>query len=178
ERLVEAVSKLKVGDGRQEGSTQGPLIDEDAVAKVQSHIADATEKGATVRIGGQRSALGGTFFEPTVLTGVTQDMKVSKEETFGPLAPLFRFKTEDEAVAMANDTEFGLAAYLFTQSTARQWRVGEALEYGMVGINTGAISNEVAPFGGVKQSGLGREGSKFGIEEYVEMKYLCVDLSE
>ncbi|CAM3379120.1 NAD-dependent succinate-semialdehyde dehydrogenase [Acinetobacter baumannii] len=178
ERLVEAVSKLKVGDGRQEGSTQGPLIDEDAVAKVQSHIVDATEKGATVRIGGQRSALGGTFFEPTVLTGVTQDMKVSKEETFGPLAPLFRFKTEDEAVAMANDTEFGLAAYLFTQSTARQWRVGEALEYGMVGINTGAISNEVAPFGGVKQSGLGREGSKFGIEEYVEMKYLCVDLSE
>ncbi|MCT9383606.1 NAD-dependent succinate-semialdehyde dehydrogenase [Acinetobacter baumannii] len=178
ERLVEAVSKLKVGDGRQEGSTQGPLIDEDAIAKVQSHIADATEKGATVRIGGQRSALGGTFFEPTVITGVTQDMKVSKEETFGPLAPLFRFKTEDEAVAMANDTEFGLAAYLFTQSTARQWRVGEALEYGMVGINTGAISNEVAPFGGVKQSGLGREGSKFGIEEYVEMKYLCVDLSE
>ncbi|WP_230713515.1 NAD-dependent succinate-semialdehyde dehydrogenase [Acinetobacter baumannii] len=178
ERLVEAVSKLKVGDGRQEGSTQGPLIDEDAIAKVQSHIADATEKGATVRIGGQRSALGGTFFEPTVLTGVTQDMKVSKEETFGPLAPLFRFKTEDEAVAMANDTEFGLAAYLFTQSTARQWRVGEALEYGMVGINPGAISNEVAPFGGVKQSGLGREGSKFGIEEYVEMKYLCVDLSE
>ncbi|MEO4149588.1 NAD-dependent succinate-semialdehyde dehydrogenase [Acinetobacter pittii] len=178
ERLVEAVSKLKVGDGRQEGSTQGPLIDEDAIAKVQSHIADATEKGATVRIGGQRSALGGTFFEPTVLTGVTQDMKVSKEETFGPLAPLFCFKTEDEAVAMANDTEFGLAAYLFTQSTARQWRVGEALEYGMVGINTGAISNEVAPFGGVKQSGLGREGSKFGIEEYVEMKYLCVDLSE
>lgn len=178
ERLVEAVSKLKVGDGRQEGSTQGPLIDEDAIAKVQSHIADATEKGATVRIGGQRSALGGTFFEPTVLTGVTQDMKVSKEETFGPLAPLFRFKTEDEAVVMANDTEFGLAAYLFTQSTARQWRVGEALEYGMVGINTGAISNEVAPFGGVKQSGLGREGSKFGIEEYVEMKYLCVDLSE
>ncbi|MFX9704736.1 NAD-dependent succinate-semialdehyde dehydrogenase [Acinetobacter baumannii] len=178
EHLVEAVSKLKVGDGRQEGSTQGPLIDEDAIAKVQSHIADATEKGATVRIGGQRSALGGTFFEPIVLTGVTQDMKVSKEETFGPLAPLFRFKTEDEAVAMANDTEFGLAAYLFTQSTARQWRVGEALEYGMVGINTGAISNEVAPFGGVKQSGLGREGSKFGIEEYVEMKYLCVDLSE
>ncbi|MFV5364991.1 NAD-dependent succinate-semialdehyde dehydrogenase [Acinetobacter oleivorans] len=178
DRLVEAVSKLKVGDGRQEGSTQGPLIDEDAIAKVQSHIADATEKGATVRIGGKRSALGGTFFEPTVLTGVTQDMKVSKEETFGPLAPLFRFKTEDDAVAMANDTEFGLAAYLFTQSTARQWRVGEALEYGMVGINTGAISNEVAPFGGVKQSGLGREGSKFGIEEYVEMKYLCVDLSE
>ncbi|MEB6675433.1 NAD-dependent succinate-semialdehyde dehydrogenase [Acinetobacter haemolyticus] len=178
DRLVEAVSKLQVGDGREEASTQGPLIDEDAIAKVQSHIADATAKGATIRIGGQRSALGGTFFEPTVLTNVTQDMKVSKEETFGPLAPLFRFKTEDEAVAMANDTEFGLAAYVFTQSTARQWRVGEALEYGMVGINTGAISNEVAPFGGVKQSGLGREGSKFGIEEYLEMKYLCVDLSE
>ncbi|KXZ65702.1 NAD-dependent succinate-semialdehyde dehydrogenase [Acinetobacter venetianus] len=178
ERLVDAVSKLQVGDGRHEGSTQGPLIDEDAIAKVQSHIADATAQGAIVRIGGQRSALGGTFFEPTVLTGVTQAMKVAKEETFGPLAPLFRFKSEDEAVAMANDTEFGLAAYLFTQSTARQWRVGEALEYGMVGINTGAISNEVAPFGGVKQSGLGREGSKFGIEEYLEMKYLCVDLSE
>ena len=178
DRLVEAVAKLQVGDGRQETSTQGPLIDEDAIAKVQSHIADATSKGATIRIGGQRSALGGTFFEPTVLTNVTQDMKVSKEETFGPLAPLFRFKTEDEAVAMANDTEFGLAAYVFTQSAARQWRVGEALEYGMVGINTGAISNEVAPFGGVKQSGLGREGSKFGIEEYLEMKYLCVDLSE
>ncbi|APR69100.1 NAD-dependent succinate-semialdehyde dehydrogenase [Acinetobacter haemolyticus] len=178
DRLVEAVAKLQVGDGRQETSTQGPLIDEDAITKVQSHIADATAKGATIRIGGQRSALGGTFFEPTVLTNVTQDMKVSKEETFGPLAPLFRFKTEDEAVAMANDTEFGLAAYVFTQSAARQWRVGEALEYGMVGINTGAISNEVAPFGGVKQSGLGREGSKFGIEEYLEMKYLCVDLSE
>ncbi|RLZ10231.1 NAD-dependent succinate-semialdehyde dehydrogenase [Acinetobacter sp. 2JN-4] len=178
ERLVEAVSQLQVGDGRKEGSTQGPLIDEDAIAKVQSHIVDATAKGATVRIGGQRSALGGTFFEPTVLTNVTQEMKVSKEETFGPLAPLFRFKIEDEAVAMANDTEFGLAAYLFTQSSARQWRVGEALEYGMVGINTGAISNEVAPFGGMKQSGLGREGSKFGIEEYLEMKYLCMDLSE
>ncbi|MEB3754497.1 NAD-dependent succinate-semialdehyde dehydrogenase [Acinetobacter sp. MD2(2019)] len=178
ERLVEAVAKLQVGDGRVEGSTQGPLIDEAAVEKVQSHIADAVAKGATVKIGGQRSAAGGTFFEPTVLTNVSQDMKVAKEETFGPLAPLFRFKTEDEVVAMANDTEFGLAAYLFTQSTARQWRVGEALEYGMVGINTGAISNEVAPFGGVKQSGLGREGSKFGIEEYLEMKYLCIDLSE
>ncbi|MGR0304603.1 NAD-dependent succinate-semialdehyde dehydrogenase [Acinetobacter beijerinckii] len=178
DRLVEAVSKLQVGDGRQETSTQGPLIDEDAITKVESHIADATTKGATVRIGGQRSGLGGTFFEPTVLTNVTQDMKVSKEETFGPLAPLFRFKTEDDAVAMANDTEFGLAAYVFTQSAARQWRVGEALEYGMVGINTGAISNEVAPFGGVKQSGLGREGSKFGIDEYLEMKYLCMDLSE
>ncbi|MEG0486855.1 MAG: NAD-dependent succinate-semialdehyde dehydrogenase [Acinetobacter sp.] len=178
ERLVSAVAKLKVGDGRQADTTQGPLIDQNAVDKVQSHIDDAISKGATVRIGGHRSALGGTFFEPTVLSGVTQDMKVAKEETFGPLAALFSFKTEEEAVAMANDTEFGLAAYLFTRSTARQWRVGEQLEYGMVGINTGAISNEVAPFGGIKQSGLGREGSKFGIEEYLEIKYLCVDLSE
>lgn len=177
EKLTAAVGNLKVGDGRQDGSTQGPLIDEDAITKVQSHITDAASKGAQIKIGGQRSSLGGTFFEPTVLTEVTQDMKVAKEETFGPLAPLFRFHTEEEAVAMANDTEFGLATYVFTQSTARQWRVGEALEYGMVGINTGAISNEVAPFGGVKQSGLGREGSKFGIDEYLEMKYLCVDLS-
>ena len=178
ERLVNAVAKLKVGDGRQGDTTQGPLIDQNAVEKVQSHIDDAVLKGAAVRIGGKRSALGGTFFEPTVLSGVTQEMKVAKEETFGPLAALFCFKTEQEAVAMANDTEFGLAAYLFTSSTARQWRVGEQLEYGMVGINTGAISNEVAPFGGIKQSGLGREGSKFGIEEYLEIKYLCLDLSE
>ena len=174
ERLVETVAKqLKVGDGRHEGSTQGPLIDEKAVAKVQSHIDDAVAKGAQIRIGGKRSELGATFFEPTVLTGVTQDMKVAKEETFGPLAPLFRFKTEDEAVAMANDTEFGLAAYLFTQNTARQWRVGEALEYGMVGINEGIISTELAPFGGIKESGLGREGAAEGLEEYLETKYLC-----
>ncbi|MGE8563511.1 MAG: aldehyde dehydrogenase family protein, partial [Acinetobacter bohemicus] len=177
EKLAVAVANLKVGDGRVETSTQGPLIDEAAIEKVQSHIADAISKGAQVKIGGQRSSLGGTFFEPTLLTEVTQEMKVAKEETFGPLAALFRFNTEEEAVQMANDTEFGLATYLFTQNTARQWRVGEALEYGMVGINTGAISNEVAPFGGVKQSGLGREGSKFGIDEYLEMKYLCVDLS-
>ncbi len=177
EKLVAAVAKLKVGDGRDEASTQGPLIDEAAIEKVQSHIADAVSKGAQVKTGGQRSNLGGTFFEPTLLTEVTQQMRVAKEETFGPLAPLFRFKTEEEAIQMANDTEFGLATYVFTQSTARQWRVGEALEYGMVGINTGAISNEVAPFGGVKQSGLGREGSKFGMDEYLEMKYLCVDIS-
>ncbi|MCO8115082.1 MULTISPECIES: NAD-dependent succinate-semialdehyde dehydrogenase [Acinetobacter] len=177
EKLVAAVAKLKVGDGRDEASTQGPLIDEAAIEKVQSHIADALSKGAQVKTGGQRSNLGGTFFEPTLLTEVTQQMRIAKEETFGPLAPLFRFKTEEEAIQMANDTEFGLATYVFTQSTARQWRVGEALEYGMVGINTGAISNEVAPFGGVKQSGLGREGSKFGMDEYLEMKYLCVDIS-
>lgn len=176
-RLATTVSQLKVGDGRHEGTTQGPLIDEDAVAKVQSHIRDATAKGAKVLVGGQRSALGGTFFEPTVLTEVTQEMQVSVDETFGPVAPLFRFSTEEQAIAMANDTEFGLAAYLFTKDTARQWRVGEALEYGMVGINTGLISNEVAPFGGVKQSGLGREGSKHGIEEYLEIKYMCLDLS-
>ena len=176
-KLATAVANLNVGDGRNESSTQGPLIDEAAIEKVQSHIADAVSKGAQVKIGGQRSRLGGTFFEPTLLTEVTQQMRIAKEETFGPLAPLFRFETEEEAIQMANDTEFGLATYVFTQSTARQWRVGEALEYGMVGINTGAISNEVAPFGGVKQSGLGREGSKFGMDEYLEMKYLCMDIS-
>jgi succinate-semialdehyde dehydrogenase/glutarate-semialdehyde dehydrogenase len=178
ERLVAEVAKLKVGDGRVEGSTQGPLIDTKAVAKVQSHIDDAQAKGAKVLIGGQLHALGKTFFEPTVLRDVTQDMRVAKEETFGPLAPLFRFETEAEAIALANDTEFGLASYIFTQSAARQWRVGEALEYGMVGVNTGAISNEVAPFGGVKQSGLGREGSEWGIEEYLEMKYMCIDVTD
>lgn len=177
EKLGTAVANLNVGDGRNESSTQGPLIDEAAIEKVQSHIADAVSKGAQVKIGGQRSSLGGTLFEPTLLTEVTQQMRIAKEETFGPLAPLFRFETEQEAIQMANDTEFGLATYVFTQSTARQWRVGEALEYGMVGINTGAISNEVAPFGGVKQSGLGSEGSKFGMDEYLEMKYLCVDIS-
>lgn len=178
QRLVETVQALKVGDGREQGTTQGPLIDQDAVAKVQAHIQDAKAKGATVQTGGTLAPQGATFFLPTVLTGVTQDMRVAKEETFGPLAALFRFETEQEAIQMANDTEFGLAAYLFTQNAARQWRVGEALEYGMVGINTGLILTEVAPFGGVKQSGLGREGSQHGIEEYLEMKYLCLDLSE
>ncbi|WP_130803994.1 NAD-dependent succinate-semialdehyde dehydrogenase [Acinetobacter ihumii] len=177
-KLVDAVKALKVGDGREEGTTQGPLIDVDAVAKVQSHIDDAIAKGATIQTGGHVLAQGATFFEPTVLTDVTQHMRVAKEETFGPLAALFKFETEQEAIDMANDTEFGLAAYLFTQNAARQWRVGEALEYGMVGVNTGIISTEVAPFGGVKQSGLGREGSQHGIEEYLEMKYLCMDLSE
>ncbi|WP_436897178.1 NAD-dependent succinate-semialdehyde dehydrogenase [Acinetobacter gyllenbergii] len=178
ERLKIAVEQqLRVGDGREEGVTQGPLIDQDAVEKVQSHIADAVSQGASVVIGGQAHALGKTFFEPTILRDVTQQMKVAKEETFGPLAPLFRFNDEAEAVAMANDTEFGLASYIFTQDMARQWRVGEALQYGMVGVNTGLISNEVAPFGGIKQSGLGREGSQFGIEEYLELKYMCVDIS-
>lgn len=177
-RVIEEVKKLKVGDGRVEGTTQGPLIDEDAITKVETHIQDAIHKGAQLATGGKRLGKDNTFFEPTVLTGVTKDMRIAREETFGPLAPLFPFKTEEDAVKMANDTEFGLAAYIFTQSTARQWRVGEALEYGMVGLNTGLISNEVAPFGGVKQSGLGREGSKYGIDDYLVMKYLCLDLSE
>ncbi len=177
ERVIAEVARLKVGDGRQSEITQGPLIDEAAIEKVQTHIEDAVSKGASIRTGGKRLNQTSTFFEPTVLTGVTQEMKISREETFGPLAPLFSFSTEEEVIQMANNTEFGLAAYLFTQSTARQWRVGEALEYGMVGINTGLISTEVAPFGGIKQSGLGREGSQHGIDEYLEMKYLCVDIS-
>lgn len=177
DKLVAAVEQLKVGDGAQAGVSQGPLIDADAIAKVQSHLDDALLKGAKIAIGGQPHKLGGTFFQPTVVTGVTQKMRFAKEETFGPVAPLFRFHDEAEAIAMANDTEFGLAAYLFTQNAARQWRVPEALEYGMVGINTGLISNEVAPFGGVKQSGLGREGSRYGIDEYLELKYLCIDVS-
>ncbi|WP_033568614.1 NAD-dependent succinate-semialdehyde dehydrogenase [Dickeya undicola] len=176
-RLVEEVEKLKVGDGTQPGVMQGPLIDQDAVSKVEQHIDDALSKGAELLTGGSRHALGGTFFTPTVIGGVTRDMRFAREETFGPVAPLFPFDDEAQAVAMANDTEFGLAAYVYTRDAVRQWRVPEALEYGMVGINTGLISNEVAPFGGVKQSGLGREGSRFGIEEYLEMKYLCVDLT-
>ncbi len=176
--VAEKTSNLKLGNGLEDGVQQGPLIDEKAVSKVEEHIADALSKGAQCMVGGKRSVLGGTFFEPTVLTHVTQNMKVAKEETFGPLCPLFPFDTEEEVIAQANDTEFGLASYLFTQNTARQWRVGEALAYGMVGINTGLISNEVAPFGGVKLSGLGREGSKYGIDEYLEMKYMCVDISE
>ncbi|OSM99572.1 NAD-dependent succinate-semialdehyde dehydrogenase [Lonsdalea populi] len=176
-RLVEEVKKLKVGDGTKPGVMQGPLIDEQAVDKVRQHIDDALTKGATLLLGGESHELGGTFFTPTVIGDVTRDMRFAREETFGPVAPLFPFTDEAEAIAMANDTEFGLAAYVFTRDAVRQWRVPEAIEYGMVGINTGLISNEVAPFGGVKQSGLGREGSRFGIEEYLEMKYLCVDLT-
>lgn len=176
-KLVEVVSQIKVADGRETGSTQGPMISQSAVDKVLDHIQDATQKGASIAFGGKTTEQGKTFFEPTVLTNVTSEMKVAKEETFGPLAPLFRFKEEEDVIRMANDTEFGLAAYLFTQSSARQWRIGEALEYGMVGINTGDISNEVIPFGGIKQSGLGREGSQIGIEEYLETKYMCIDVS-
>ena len=174
ERLSARVSAMKVGDGFEEGVTQGPLIDMAAVEKVEAHITDALAKGASVAVGGARHALGGTFFQPTVLTNVKTDMAVANEETFGPLAPLFRFRDEAQAIRMANDTEFGLAAYFYSRSLGRVWRVAEALEYGMVGINTGIISTEVAPFGGMKESGIGREGSKYGIEEFVEVKYLCM----
>ncbi|QOG40624.1 NAD-dependent succinate-semialdehyde dehydrogenase [Neisseria gonorrhoeae] len=174
-KLSEKAAALKLGDGLDEGVNQGPLIEEKAVEKVEQHIADALSKGAVCLTGGKRSALGGTFFEPTVLSGVTAQMAVAREETFGPLCPVFRFETEAEVIEAANNTEYGLAAYLFTSDTARQWRVGEVLEYGMVGINTGLISNEAAPFGGVKRSGLGREGSKYGADEYLELKYLCID---
>jgi succinate-semialdehyde dehydrogenase/glutarate-semialdehyde dehydrogenase len=173
-KLAEAVSGLSVGPGLEGESQQGPLINIAAVDKVERHIADAREKGAKVLVGGKRHKLGGTFFEPTVLTDVTPAMLVAREETFGPVAPLFRFDTEAEAVRLANETEFGLAAYFYTRDIGRVWRVAEALEYGIVGINEGIISTEVAPFGGVKESGIGREGSKYGIEDYLEIKYLCM----
>jgi succinate-semialdehyde dehydrogenase/glutarate-semialdehyde dehydrogenase len=174
EKLKVAVAKLKIGNGLEEGTTTGPLIDEKAVAKVQEHIADAVAKGATVLAGGK--PMEGNFFEPTILTNVPKDAAVAKEETFGPLAPLFRFKDEAEVIAMSNDTEFGLASYFYARDLGRVFRVAEALEYGMVGVNTGLISNEVAPFGGIKASGLGREGSKYGIEDYLEIKYLCLGI--
>lgn len=173
-RLGKAVAALRVGDGLAGPTEQGPLIDARAVAKVEAHIADAVAKGARIAQGGKRHALGGNFFEPTILLDVTASMRVAREETFGPVAPLFRFDTEAEVVQRANDTEFGLAAYFYTRDLARSWRVQEALEYGIVGVNTGLISTEVAPFGGVKESGLGREGSRYGIDEYTEMKYVCV----
>jgi succinate-semialdehyde dehydrogenase/glutarate-semialdehyde dehydrogenase len=172
-KLAEAVKKLKPAPGLEPGATQGPLIDDKAVAKVEEHIQDAVSKGAKVIVGGQRHSLGGRFFEPTVLANVAPTALMAKEETFGPVAPLFRFKTDEEGLAMANDTEFGLAAYFYGRDIRRVWRAAEGLESGIVGINTGLISTEVAPFGGVKESGLGREGSKYGIEEYLEVKYLC-----
>jgi len=171
-KLQAAVAKLKVGNGMLEGITTGPLINAEAVAKVQRHLHDALEKGATLLAGG--NSLGGNFFEPTIVSGVTADMAVAREETFGPLAPLFRFEDEAEVIRQANDTEFGLAAYFYARDLGRVFRVAEALEYGMVGINTGVISTEVAPFGGMKASGLGREGSKYGLDEYLEIKYLCL----
>ena len=173
-KLAAAVADLKVAAGDEDGATIGPLIDQSAVAKVELHIADAVARGASIALGGKRHARGGSFFEPTILTGVTAQMLVAREETFGPLAPLFRFKTEADAVQMANDTEFGLASYFYTRDVNRVWRVAEALEYGIVGINEGLISTEVAPFGGIKESGLGREGSKYGIEDDLEIKYLCL----
>ena len=176
-RLVEAVAKLRVGDGLKGPTDQGPLIDARALQKVERHIEDAVAKGARIAHGGRPHPLGGTFFEPTVLTGVRSGMLIAREETFGPVAPLFRFESEQDAVRLANDTEFGLAAYFYTRDLARAWRVAEALEYGIVGLNTGIISTELAPFGGVKESGIGREGSRHGILEYTELKYLCVDIS-
>jgi succinate-semialdehyde dehydrogenase/glutarate-semialdehyde dehydrogenase len=173
-RLADAVRQLRVGDGLQGPTEQGPLIDAKAVAKVEEHVADAVAKGARIALGGKRHALGGTFFEPTIVTHVTPDMLVAREETFGPVAPVFRFETEQDAIRMANDTEFGLASYFYTRDLARTWRVAEGLEYGIVGVNTGLISTEVAPFGGVKESGTGREGSKYGILDYTELKYLCI----
>ncbi|NMZ67250.1 succinate-semialdehyde dehydrogenase / glutarate-semialdehyde dehydrogenase [Pseudomonas peli] len=173
-KLQTAVAKLKVGNGMDEGITTGPLINAEAVAKVQRHLHDALEKGATLLAGG--NSLGGNFFEPTIVTGVTAEMAVAREETFGPLAPLFRFSDEAEVIRQANDTEFGLAAYFYARDLGRVFRVAEALEYGMVGINTGVISTEVAPFGGMKSSGLGREGSKYGLDEYLEIKYLCLGI--
>lgn len=175
-RLVLAVNALKVARAETEGAQQGPLINAKAVAKIEEHINDAMDKGATLLTGGKPHALGGNFFEPTVLGDVTPAMLVARDETFGPLAPLFRFDTEAEAIALANDTEFGLASYVYTRDLGRAWRVSEALEYGMVGVNEGLISTEVAPFGGIKQSGLGREGSKYGIDDYIEQKYMCLSI--
>jgi succinate-semialdehyde dehydrogenase / glutarate-semialdehyde dehydrogenase len=175
-KLVHAVGQLRVGDGLKGPTDQGPLIDAGALAKVEQHVADAVAKGARVALGGRRHALGGTFFEPTVVTEVTPAMRMAREETFGPIAPLFRFETEQDAIRLANDTEFGLAAYFYTRDLARSWRVAEALEYGMIGLNTGIFSTEVAPFGGVKESGIGREGSKYGILDYTELKFVCVGL--
>ena len=174
EKFAAAVGKLKVGNGVEDGVTQGPLIDDKAVKKVEQHVADALAKGGRLLLGGHRHALGHSFFEPTVIADATTDMIVSTEETFGPLAPLFRFKTDDEAIALANSTEYGLAAYFYSRDIGRVWRVAEGLESGMVGVNTGLISTDVAPFGGVKQSGLGREGSKYGIDDYLVIKYVCL----
>lgn len=176
EKLTAAVRELKVAPAFEEGAEQGPLINEKAVEKIEEHIADAVGKGAKVLVGGKRHELGQTFFEPTVLSHVTPDMLVARNETFAPLAPVFQFSTDEEAIQMANDTEFGLASYIYTESLSRAWKISEALEYGMVGINEGLISTEVAPFGGVKESGTGREGSKYGIEDYLDIKYMCMGI--
>ncbi|MGE0873279.1 MAG: NAD-dependent succinate-semialdehyde dehydrogenase [Burkholderiales bacterium] len=175
-KLAEKVKALKVGQGAEAGVTQGPLIDTAALAKVEEHVADATKGGGKLLTGGKRHARGGTFYEPTVITEAKPSMKIFREETFGPVAPIFRFRTDEEVVKLANDTEYGLAAYFYSRDIGRVWKVAEALDYGMVGVNSGLITSEVAPFGGMKQSGLGREGSKYGIEEYVEIKYVCMGL--
>lgn len=174
EKFVQRTKELKTGNGLDEGITQGPLINQAAIEKIERHIADALSKGANIKLGGKRHNMGETFFEPTVLTDVTTDMLLNREEIFGPVAPLFRFKNEAEAIRLANDTEYGLAAYFYSRDISRVWRVAEALEYGMIGINSGAISTEVAPFGGIKESGLGREGSHYGIDEFLELKYMCL----
>jgi succinate-semialdehyde dehydrogenase/glutarate-semialdehyde dehydrogenase len=174
QKLAERVKTLRVGNGMEQGVTIGPLIDADGVAKVERHIADAVQKGAKVALGGKPDPHGALFFQPTILTGVTPAMRIASEETFGPVAPLFRFTDEADAVRLANATEFGLAAYFYGRDVARIFRVAEALEYGMVGVNIGMVSTEVAPFGGVKESGHGREGSKYGIEDYLEIKYVCL----
>ena len=174
DKLVAAVAKLKVGNGAEPDVTQGPLIDEKAVQKVEQHVADALAKGGRLLAGGKRHALGHGFFEPTVIADISNDMIVATEETFGPLAPLFRFKTDEEAIELANNTEFGLASYFYSRDIGRIWRVAEGLESGMVGVNTGLISNEIAPFGGVKQSGLGREGSHYGLDDFLVIKYICL----
>jgi succinate-semialdehyde dehydrogenase/glutarate-semialdehyde dehydrogenase len=176
EKLAARVNTMTVGDGLETGTINGPLIDANAVAKVEEHIADATSKGAEILTGGKRHALGGTFFEPTILTGVTSEMMVTEDETFGPVAPLFKFDTEEEVLAAANDTIFGLAAYFYSNDLSRVTRMQEGLEYGIIGVNSGLISTEVAPFGGVKQSGLGREGSHHGIEDFLELKYICTSV--
>jgi succinate-semialdehyde dehydrogenase/glutarate-semialdehyde dehydrogenase len=174
EKFATAVRQLEVGNGLLDGTMIGPLIDTHAIAKIEEHVADAVQKGARAIVGGKRHALGGQFFQPTVLADATREMRIFEEETFGPVAPIFRFRTEAEAIELANDTQFGLASYFYGRDIGRIWRVAEALEYGMVGINEGLISTEVAPFGGVKASGLGREGSKYGIDDYLELKYLCM----
>jgi succinate-semialdehyde dehydrogenase/glutarate-semialdehyde dehydrogenase len=175
DKLVEKTRQLKVGDGREEGVAQGPLIDGDAVAKVEELLDDAKEKGAEVRLGGSRHQLGGTFFQPTVLTGATQDMAFATEEIFGPLAPVFRFETEQQAIEMANATRFGLASYVYTRDAGRIFRLNDALQYGMIGVNSGLITTVEAPFGGVKESGLGKEGGSQGLDDYLDTKYVCID---
>ena len=176
EKFAKAIQIIKVGNGMEAGTTQGPLIEQAALEKVERHVADALSKGAKLVSGGKRSALGGTFYEPTILSNVTNDMLITHEETFGPVAPIIAFESDEEAIRLANNSQFGLASYFYSRDIGRIWKAAEALEYGIVGVNSGIISNEVGPFGGVKQSGLGREGSVYGMDEYLELKYVCLGL--